>query len=105
MTSSFSGVVATFPGEYILDAETLQSIHRVLKPQGKLVVIGLQSIISRALYDRFASWLYQITGQSGHPEQAYKAWLDQLANMGFTARIEIVEQPRAKVLRLVAKRI
>ncbi|MGD8848427.1 MAG: class I SAM-dependent methyltransferase [Anaerolineales bacterium] len=104
-SSSFSGAVATFPSEYILQQETMQSIHRVLTPQGKFVVIGLQSITGQALYDRLASWLYRITGQADHPEDSYQAWLNQLRDLGFDARIEIVEQKRAKVLRVVARKM
>ncbi len=101
---AFSGVIATFPSEYILAEETLRSIHRILIAQGKFVVIGLATITGKALYDRFASWLFRITGQAGHPEEAYGKWVDQLRSLCFAARIEIVDQPRAKVLRFIAEK-
>jgi ubiquinone/menaquinone biosynthesis C-methylase UbiE len=100
--ASFIGVISTFPSEYILDPETLQSIHRVLEPTGKLVVIGLSKITGNGLHDRFAAWLYRITGLSENPEHAYVTWIDAIESIGFSTRIEIEKQPRAEVLRLIA---
>jgi ubiquinone/menaquinone biosynthesis C-methylase UbiE len=100
--SCFSGVIATFPSEYVLEGETIKSALRVLKPKGKFVLVGLKSITGRAFYDRLAAWLYRTTGQSNHPESSYGLWLNQLEKFGFNARIEIIEQPRAEVLRVVA---
>ena len=99
---TFSGVVSTFPSEYILDEATLISVSRVLKPMGKFIVIGLKEITGKGLHDRFASWLYRATGQSGQTEQTFGPWLELLESNGFEARIEIEQQRRAQVLRLVA---
>jgi ubiquinone/menaquinone biosynthesis C-methylase UbiE len=38
---SFDAVAATFPAPYIVRPETLRECHRVLRPDGRLVVIGL----------------------------------------------------------------
>lgn len=100
--ASFSGVVATFPSEYIVDFETLASIHHVLKPAGKLVIIGLSKITGKGLHDRFAAWLYRITGLSDNPEHAFQNWIRSIEDVGFSTRMEIVSQPRADVLRLIA---
>jgi ubiquinone/menaquinone biosynthesis C-methylase UbiE len=104
-TNQFSGVITTFPSEYILDDETLLSIHRVLDPQGQLVVIGLGRITGKAIYDRFSAWLYRVTGQADHPDDLYRPWLERLEALSFAPRIEIVKQPRAQVLRLIAKKL
>lgn len=101
-TGAFSGVIATFPSEYILDGETLRSVHRVLQPEGTLVVIGLARITGSSVYDRLAAWLFRITGQADHPQEAYHHWIEQMERLSFTARFETVEQPRAQVLRLTA---
>jgi ubiquinone/menaquinone biosynthesis C-methylase UbiE len=100
----FSGVISTFPSEYILDEGTLTSVSRVLQSKGKFVVIGLKKITGKSLHDRFASWLYRVTGQSGKTDQAYEPWLELLESSGFEARIEIDQQRRAEVLRLIAVR-
>ncbi|MGD2057254.1 MAG: class I SAM-dependent methyltransferase [Anaerolineales bacterium] len=103
-SSSISGVVATFPAEFVLETATLKSIYRVLLPGGKFVLIDLIAITGTAIYDRFASWLFRITGQSNHPGEAYKAWLQQLDSIGFETKLEAVKLPRADVLRLTALR-
>jgi ubiquinone/menaquinone biosynthesis C-methylase UbiE len=103
--ASFSGVVATFPSEYILDLKTLANIHRVLEPAGNLVIIGLSTITGKGLHDRFAAWLYWITGLSDNPEHAFQNWISSIEDVGFNTRIEIESQPRADVLRLVAAKI
>lgn len=101
---SISGVITTFPAEFILEPATLNSIFRTLIPGGKCVIIGLSTITGRAFYDRFASWLYRNTGQSNHPEEAYDAWLQLLKKAGFETQQEIVKLPRANVLRITANK-
>lgn len=101
-SGSFSGVIATFPSEYILDSKTLEAVIRVLQSGGKFVLIGLGSITGRAFYDRFAGWLYRTTGQSGYAESAYEPWLKELERLGFEAHIESIDQPRARVVRILA---
>jgi SAM-dependent methyltransferase len=39
--ASFGSVIATFPAEYIVDPASLAEFRRVLKPGGRLVVVGL----------------------------------------------------------------
>jgi ubiquinone/menaquinone biosynthesis C-methylase UbiE len=95
----FNAVVATFPTEFILATETLHEISRVLQTGGELVVIGLVRITGRGLLDRFSSWLYRFTGQSGEPDPG---WALPLQEAGFDYHLETIEQPRADVLRLRA---
>jgi ubiquinone/menaquinone biosynthesis C-methylase UbiE len=92
---SFRTIIATFPSEYIFEESTLSEISRVLPEGGELIVVGVASITGRALYDRFASWLYRITGQSGEPEPA---WIVPFKTKSLHPWIEIVEQSRARVV-------
>lgn len=41
MAGRFDNLIATFPSQYILKQETLSEIRRVLKQQGRCVVLGL----------------------------------------------------------------
>lgn len=98
MSASFAGAYATFPSDYILQPETLRQVLRVLEPGGVFVVIPSARIRGNSLPDRLAGWLYRITGQSGAPDPA---WRRRLGELGVAGRLEMVEQPRAQVLRLV----
>jgi ubiquinone/menaquinone biosynthesis C-methylase UbiE len=99
--NTFSDVITTFPSEYIFDKETLKEVRRVLQPGGELIVIGVESITGRGLWDRLANWLYRFTGQAGDPGNA---WMQPLEELGFIPKLERVRQPRANVLRFIAKK-
>ncbi|MCK5052754.1 MAG: class I SAM-dependent methyltransferase [Anaerolineales bacterium] len=97
-SNHFSDIIATFPSEYIVDPETLAEAFRVLQPRGELVIVGLVQITGDSLADRFAAWLYRFTGQAGEPREEWKIPLQEV---GFQPRLEIIEQERARVLRVI----
>ena len=97
-SNHFSDIIATFPSEYIVDPATLTEAFRVLQPRGELVIVGLVQITGDSLADRFASWLYRLTGQAGEPREEWKLPLHEA---GFHPRFEIIKQERARVLRVV----
>jgi ubiquinone/menaquinone biosynthesis C-methylase UbiE len=99
MSEYFSGVLSTFPSEYIIDPETLSEVWRVLQPGGKFVIVSSARITGRNLPDRLAAWLYRITGQSGELQDG---WAEPLERLGFSARLDYVKVQRATVLRVVA---
>lgn len=79
-SESFDSLTATFPSEYIVEAETLAEAGRVLKPGGRLV-IALSALPGQAsLADRAASWLFEVTGQGGmvtdNLEERVKAYFE-----------------------------
>jgi ubiquinone/menaquinone biosynthesis C-methylase UbiE len=100
-SNHFSDIIATFPSEYIVDPATLAEAFRVLQPDGELVIVGLVQITGISLADRFAAWLYRFTGQSGEPREKWKIPLQEA---GFSPRFEIIEQERARVLRVVGSK-
>ena len=95
----FSAVIATFPTEYILADETLNECFRVLTAGGELIIIGLHEITGMGVFDRFADWLFRLTGQSG---EADPRWQTPFENAGFKVTLESVDQPRARIHRLRA---
>lgn len=99
---AFSQVVSTFPSEFIFDPETHTEVWRVLKPGGVAVVVGVEKVTGKSIPDRFAAWLYRFTGQSGEPGTG---WEQPLIKVGFSVHLERVKQPRAVVLRLIARKI
>jgi ubiquinone/menaquinone biosynthesis C-methylase UbiE len=97
----FSVILSTFPSDYILDAGTLSEVYRILRPAGLFVIVGNVKITGRGLHDRFAAWLYRITGQSGEITQGWdKPFLDQ----GFSTQLDQVTQRRAIVYRVIARK-
>jgi ubiquinone/menaquinone biosynthesis C-methylase UbiE len=97
---SFSGLVSTFPTEFILDPAAIAEFHRVLAPGGVLVIVPIAQITGLALPDRLAQGLFQVT------EQASEAWLAPLKQLyqpaGFSTRAERVRLPRSVVTVIIA---
>jgi ubiquinone/menaquinone biosynthesis C-methylase UbiE len=61
---SFDTLVATFPAEYIFDPETLAEAQRVLKNNGRFVILPGATIMGHGILDRAMALLFQITGQT-----------------------------------------
>lgn len=97
----FSSVISTFPSEYIFDPDTIAEVWRVLQPGGVLIIVGVSQITGKSIPDRFAAWLYRITGQSGEPGDE---WISPFERQGFSTDLDRVRQPRAIVLRAVARK-
>jgi ubiquinone/menaquinone biosynthesis C-methylase UbiE len=64
-SESFSEIVSTFPSEYIFEKQTLAEAYRVLAPGGRLVILPLVWITGERIIERFTSWLFHVTGQTG----------------------------------------
>ncbi|HEX2980820.1 MAG TPA: class I SAM-dependent methyltransferase [Anaerolineaceae bacterium] len=62
--SHFDTAVSTFPSEYIIDKRTLSEVFRVLKPEGKFIVILTGWITDPRPLHRILTWLFRITGES-----------------------------------------
>lgn len=63
----FDTVIATFPTNYIFKPETLETVHRVLRPQGRLVIVLAGELRGPWPIRPFIDWLYYITNQKGDP--------------------------------------
>jgi len=77
-SQAFDQVAATFPSEYIYDPKTLHDIYRVLIPGGALIVIPLAWITGDAILERFARWLFRVTGQAGEWHDGYTRPLEEV---------------------------
>ena len=100
--NAFSGIVSSFPSEYIMDPKSLQEVGRVLQTGGSLIIVGIVEITGKTIPDHFVRWLYKLTGQSG---SAPVEWLGIFQRHGFTPRFEQVQMERARVTRVVAVRM
>jgi ubiquinone/menaquinone biosynthesis C-methylase UbiE len=61
--ATFDSIVATFPTVYIFEHTTLQEVKRVLRTNGRLVIVLGAQLRGRDPLSRFIEWLYAITGQ------------------------------------------
>ncbi len=68
---SFSGIISTFPADFIVAPETLRECWRVLAADGVLVVVPVAVFTDRGVLQRALEWAYRVTGQqSGQANDA-----------------------------------
>lgn len=115
-TAVFDTILATFPTDYILDPLTLAAAHRVLKVDGRLVIVPEGHLNGQGHIYRLIDWLYAITGQregvftedDGHIWPADALWdpiRQRFAATGFALTIERIQLPRSGVTVLVAEKV
>jgi len=107
-TAVFHTVLSTFPTEYIVAAETLAAVHRVLVANGRLVVVPEGHLTGQGLLHRLIDWLFRITGQRDgafsvdeaqnwpHPD-LWEPFRQRFAAAGFQVNIEQVQLKRSAV--------
>ncbi len=98
----FVNIVATFPTDYILQPETLTEVRRVLRDEGRLIVVFMGLLKGPWPVRPFIEWLYQITGQR---DQDFPAPDSLLNNQLFSAEWRKVEQDGAAAYLLIARKI
>ena len=86
-TGSMDTIVATFPSEYIFQAETLRSCRRILRPGGRLVVLLGVDVGGNQLQNRLLKVLYRVTGQGTPDVGRLENSLSGLTQYGFNATL------------------
>lgn len=102
-SQSFDSVVATFPSEYIADPRALAEARRVLKEDGRFVVVPVAWMGGKSLLERGAQWLFNITGQGR--EGVEERIMAFSAEAGFRAVCSRVEIHHSTVLVVVAEKV
>jgi ubiquinone/menaquinone biosynthesis C-methylase UbiE len=97
--ASFEQVVSTFPSEYIVQPETLSEIRRVLRPNGRLVVLPVAWIRSQRHLGRLAAWLFRVTGQA---ESWNALFSEKFRIAGFLVEEEHISLPGSELVILIA---
>jgi ubiquinone/menaquinone biosynthesis C-methylase UbiE len=108
----FDSVLATFPTEYVAAGETLSAVARVLKENGRFIIVPQARFTGASLPEKVMEWLYQITGQRpGRRNEAgalpaADAFWDQVAHRfaraGFTIAMKILPLARSEVTVIIA---
>lgn len=105
--NSFPIIVSTFPSNYIFEVETLEEVWRVLSQDGQLVILLAAWITGDNYLEKFAAWLFRITGESPGQDWdqikvSYAQPLVQLSKVGFKVSHHIIDADRSKLLLIRA---
>lgn len=99
---SMDAVLSTFPTPFIAEPATLQEIHRVLKPNARLVIVPSGVLTGGGILKDALETAYQVTGQREN-------WMPELETLFATAgfKIEVLAQacPYSVAYVLVATRL
>jgi ubiquinone/menaquinone biosynthesis C-methylase UbiE len=96
-SNSIDSVVVTFPSPYIIHPHTLTEIYRVLRPEGRLVMVPQAYRRQWGLMGWVLDQLYTATDQ-----QISLSWEDMLGPVGLCATVEQLELPSSVVQIVVA---
>lgn len=100
-SKSFDTVIATFPAEYINDAETLSEVERCLSDGGRFVVLP-----AAMPKNRFLSWLFQVTGQASSEamEIIRERMEEPFIESGFDVETKVIEKTSGTLIVIIAQK-
>ncbi|MBK8985487.1 MAG: methyltransferase domain-containing protein [Chloroflexi bacterium] len=112
-TAVFDTVLSTFPTDYVIEPATLAAVARVLRANGRFVIVPESRLTGGGALRQVIEWLYAITGQRGAagalPDQAetavWQPYLVRFQAAGFQVQFERVALPRSQVTVLIAHKM
>ena len=114
-TAVFDTVLATFPTDYVLAPETIASVYRVLKENGRFLLVPEGYLTGQGIVYRFIEWLFRITGQRDGPfmgdeagfgpdTAVWESFCQQYAAAGFTVELKQIKLKRSIVIIILAQK-
>lgn len=99
---SLPALLATFPTEFIVDPAALAEFRRVLRPDGRLVIVPSAVLKPTNLIQRIMRWAFIVTGQgSGEISDSDPDWPPRgraiFARHGFDVQFQRSDLPRSRV--------
>jgi ubiquinone/menaquinone biosynthesis C-methylase UbiE len=73
---TFAAVVSTFPTDFIVQAETLREVHRILQDDGRFIIVLNGMFTGGGIVQSFIEWLYRITGQREEKQVSPQAYFE-----------------------------
>lgn len=103
-SNSFDSIVATFPSEYIRDAQTMSEVKRCLADGGKFIVLPAATLMGRGILDRLMALIFRITHQSPvDPLEIFSERLRQpFEQAGFQVEIKGLDVKSSLLLIVIA---
>ena len=98
----FQSLLSTFPSEFVADPAAIAEFYRLLTPGGVFVCVPAAQITGGSLGDRWAAWLFRVTGQGAG--NWFAPLLARYTAAGFQAHVELVRQPRSVVTVFIAEK-
>ena len=99
---AFDSIVATFPAEYIFEAQTASEARRVLRNGGRLIVLPVAWP-----KNRFLTWLYRVTHEA--PSEALNVVKSKMGRpfvrAGFEVSVETLEVKSSVLLIVLARKL
>jgi len=113
-TAVFDTVLSTFPTDYIVDPATLAEVVRVLRENGRFVIVPEGHLIGGGAVTRFIEWLFAITGQrypakdtgqvvNSH-ESIWQPYVQRFEDAGFIISFELVQLERSALTVVIAEK-
>lgn len=101
---AFDTIVATFPTEFFVDSRSLSEVRRTLTTGGRFIVLPLAWLTGTGPLDRFAAWLFRVTGQvpSDLNEESTARLIRPFTEAGFQVKAEQLEVKSSRVLIVIA---
>lgn len=103
---AFHTVIATFPTEYIFEAQTLSEVWRVLTDGGRLIVLPVAWITGAGPLEKAAAWLFRVTGQAPTElgQEAAKHMMEPFMRANFEVQVKQIEVKSSLVLIVIAEK-
>jgi ubiquinone/menaquinone biosynthesis C-methylase UbiE len=101
--------LATFPAEFIVDPRSIDEANRVLRPNGRLVIVAQAKLERGGILRLILEWLYTITGQrpaksDGVNNLIWQETAQRYIVAGFDVELEQVELDGSLVTVVVANK-
>ncbi len=99
--NSFDAVVSTFPTNFIVAPETLHEVYRVLRADGRFVIVPNGVLTAGGAIEAGIEWLYRVTGQRNNGVSDMTSFF---ADFGFETHTTQESCPRSVAQVIVAQK-